>query len=118
MTLVDTSVWIDHLRNSNSRLVSLLEDAEVLTHPFVLGELVLGRLAQRSEILELLENLPRAEVALHEEVLSMIEDRGLAGSGVGWVDAHLLASALLSRAPLWSLDRKLASAAKLLDLAP
>jgi predicted nucleic acid-binding protein len=113
MILVDTSVWVDHLRNGNSRLVSLLEEAEVLTHPFVLGELALGRLAQRSEILEFLENLPGAKVALHEEVLSMIEDRSLAGPGIGWVDAHLLASALLSHASLWSLDRKLTSAAQL-----
>ena len=113
MILVDTSVWVDHLRNGNSRLVSHLEDGEVLTHPFVLGELALGRLARRSEILELLGNLPQAKVALHEEVLAMIEDRSLAGSGIGWVDAHLLASALLSHAPLWSLDRKLTSAAQL-----
>ena len=116
MILVDTSVWVDHLRNGNSRLMSLLEDGEVLTHPFVLGELALGRLAQRSEILELLENLPSAKVALHEEVLSMIEDRALAGSGIGWVDAHLLASALLSHATLWSLDRKLTSAVQFVGL--
>ena len=113
MILVDTSVWVDHLRNGNSRLVSLLEEAEVLTHPFVLGELALGRLARRSEILELLGNLPQAKVALHEEVLAMIEDRSLAGSGIGWADAHLLSSALLSHASLWSLDRKLTSATQL-----
>jgi len=118
MILVDTSVWVDHFRKSSSRLVSLLEEAKVLTHPFVIGELVLGRLGRRKEILELLGNLPRAKVALHEEVLSMIEDRALTGSGIGWVDAHLLASALLSHTPLWTLDRKLTSAARRLDLTP
>jgi predicted nucleic acid-binding protein len=116
--LIDTSVWVDHLRKGNSRLASLLEDGEILTHPFVIGELALGRLRRRQEILELLGNLPAAEVALHDEVLSMIDSHHLAGSGLGWVDAHLLASALLSNAPLWSLDRKLDAAAKLLDLAP
>jgi predicted nucleic acid-binding protein len=116
--LVDTSVWVDHLRKGNSRLASRLEDGEILTHPFVIGELALGRLRRRQEILELLGNLPGAKVATHDEVLSMIDSRHLAGSGLGWVDAHLLASALLSNAPLWSLDRKLDAAAKLLDLAP
>jgi predicted nucleic acid-binding protein len=118
MILVDTSVWVDHLRRGNSRLVSCLEDGEVLTHPFVIGELALGRLSRRSEILDLLGNLPGATVALHHEVLAMIEDRSPAGSGLGWVDAHLLASALLSDASLWALDRQLAAAASRLGLAP
>ena len=118
MILVDTSVWVDHLRKGNSRLVTLLEDMEVLTHPFVIGEIALGRSSQEGNTLDWLGHLPSAEVATHDEVLSMIDSRDLAGSGIGWVDAHLLASALLSDAPLWSLDRKLAAAAKLLDLAP
>lgn len=118
MILVDTSIWVDHLRKGNSRLVTLLEDMEVLTHPFVLGEIALGHAGQRRGTLDLLGHLPSAEVATHDEVLSMIDSRHLAGLGVGWVDAHLLASALLSNAPLWSLDRKLVAAGKLLDLAP
>ena len=118
MILVDTSIWVGHLRKGNSRLVTLLEDMEVLTHPFVLGEIALGHAGQRHDTLDLLGHLPSAAVATYDEVLSMIDSRHLGGSGVGWVDAHLLASALLSDAPLWSLDRKLAAAAKLLDLAP
>jgi hypothetical protein len=116
--LVDTSIWVDHLRKGNSRLVTLLEDMEVLTHPFVIGEIALGLASQRHDTLEWLGHLPSAEVATHDEVLSMIDSRRLAGAGIGWVDAHLLASALLTDAPLWSLDRKLAAAARLLDLAP
>ena len=118
MILVDTSVWVDHLRSGNPRLVSHLEEGEVLTHPFVIGELALGGLGRGSEILDLLGNLPGAKVALHDEVLAMIEDRSLSASGIGWVDAHLVASALLTNVPLWSLDRKLAAVSKLLDLAP
>ncbi|NHZ73828.1 MAG: PIN domain-containing protein [Nitrospirae bacterium] len=118
MILVDTSVWVTHLQQGNSRLATLLEEMKVLTHPFVIGELALGQLAQRVEILELLGNLPTAKLATHDEVLSMIDKRDLASSGIGWVDAHLLASALLSDAPLWSLDRRLAAAATRLELAP
>ena len=118
MTLVDTSVWVAHLREGNSRLATLLDEMKVLTHPFVIGELALGQLSHRDEILELLGNLPSTKVATHDEVLSMIDRRKLAGSGIGWVDAHLLASSLLSDAPLWTLDRRLAAAATRLELAP
>jgi len=114
--LVDTSVWVDHLRRGNSRLVTLLEDMEVLIHPFVIGEIALGQLKQREHILELLGNLPSGAVATHDEVLSMIDGRDLPGSGIGWVDAHLLASALLSDAALWSLDHRLTAAAKRLPI--
>ncbi len=118
MILVDTSVWVEHLKQGNSRLATLLDEIKVMTHPFVIGELALGQLGQRVEILELLGNLPTAKHATHDEVLSMIDERDLAGSGIGWVDAHLLASALLSDAPLWTLDRRLAAAATRLELAP
>ena len=117
MTLVDTSVWVDHLRRGNARLATLLNDGLVLLHPFVLGELALGRLRRRAEVLGLLEELPRAESATHEEVLEFVERHDLAGSGVGWVDTHLLVSAALGRVSLWTLDRRLARAAGRLALS-
>lgn len=111
MILVDTSVWVDHLRRGNRRLEGLLQDGLVLAHPFVLGELALGRLKRRKEILGLLGQMPRAEDAKHDEVLEFLDRHDLAGSGIGWVDAHLLVSAALSGALLWTLDRRLAMAA-------
>lgn len=117
MILVDTSVWIAHLRQGESRLAGLLEDMRVLTHPFVIGELALGRLERRDEILSRLGNLPTAKVAMHSEVLAMIDQRRLAGSGIGWIDAHLLAAALLSDASLLTLDRRLGRVAKQLKIA-
>ena len=92
--------------------MTLLEETAVLTHPFVVGELALGRLGNRKEILDLLGNLPPAKVASHDEVLTMIEQRDLAGAGIGWVDVHLLAAALLSDASLWTLDRQLSKVAR------
>jgi hypothetical protein len=117
MLLVDTSVWVTHLRQGHPGLSALLEDGEVLTHPFVVGELACGRLLQRMEILDLLETLPVVVVAEHEEVLAFIEKRHLAGSGIGYVDAHLLASATLSHVPLWTEDRALREAARRLGIA-
>lgn len=117
MILVDTSVWVDHLRRRNARLVRLLEDAEVACHPFVVGELALGQLRNRDELIALLEELPSTRVATHAETLSVVEQRGLAGTGIGWLDAHLLASALLERCGLWTLDRPLIGAARKCGLA-
>jgi predicted nucleic acid-binding protein len=111
VTLVDTSVWVDHLRAGNRALVSLLHDAEVLTHPFVIGELACGQIRNRLEILSLLKTLPVAHAAGHDEVLAFLEDHRLFGRGIGWIDAHLLASALLSHARLITLDRRLSSLA-------
>lgn len=116
MILVDTSVWVEHLRHGESRLITLLEEMRVLTHPFVIGELALGKLERRSEILDLLGNLPSAEAATQTEVLTLIDQRKLTGSGICWVDAHLLAAALLGDASLWTLDRNLATVAKRLGL--
>lgn len=116
MTLVDTSVWVDHLRRGNARLGRLLEDGLVITHPFVVGELALGRMRQRNEVLGLLGELPRAEAAQHGEVLDFVERHGLAGSGIGWVDVHLLVSAALSGVGIWTLDRRLSIAAQRLSL--
>jgi predicted nucleic acid-binding protein len=117
VTLVDTSVWIDHLRSSDKGLTALLDDAQVLSHPFVIGELALGRLAARSEVLELLGNLPSSPMVGDVEMLSFIDAHGLAGSGLGWVDAHLLASAKMAGERLWTRDRRLAQAARKLGVA-
>lgn len=114
MTLVDTSVWVDHLRNGNQRLRSLLQEEQVLTHPFIIGELACGSLRNREEILGLLKALPEARVAEHQELLAFVERRGLYGRGIGWIDAHLLASALLSGVALWTVDRQLARVASAL----
>jgi hypothetical protein len=111
MTLVDTSVWVDHLRHRNSRLGLLLLDGEVFSHPFVIGELACGYLSKRAEILSLLDTLPRAAVADHLEVLRLVEAQRLFGRGLGWIDMHLLAAAVLSRAPIWTLDTRLARVA-------
>lgn len=109
--LVDTSVWIDHLRRGNARLVSLLEDGRVYCHSLITGELACGHLSQRGEILELLENLPAAVAATHSEVLRLVESNRLWGRGLGWLDVHLLAAARLSGVGLWTKDRRLATVA-------
>ncbi len=116
MTLVDTSVWVDHLRGGNARLQALLRSEQVLTHPFIIGELACGNLRNRGEVLRLLEALPEARPADHLETLQMVDRQHLFGLGLGWIDAHLLASSLLSSARLWTLDRRLARAATQLQL--
>ena len=116
MILVDTSVWVDHLRRGNAALAALLREEQVLGHPFVAGELACGRLRRRAEVLELLTRLPAAQLATHAEALAFLEARRLTGRGLGWVDVHLLASASLSGQPLWTLDRSLAAAAAAIDL--
>jgi predicted nucleic acid-binding protein len=114
--LVDTSVWIDHLRRGNARLASLLETGKVESHPFVIGELACGNLKRREEIISLIGSLPRALEAEHDEVLSLVESRSLIGSGLGWIDVHLLASALLGHTALWTLDKRLADHARRLKV--
>lgn len=112
MILVDTSIWIDHLRTGDPRLVELLHDGRVVAHPWVIGELALGHLSGRGEVLGLLRNLPQATVATDEEVLSLIERQELFGLGIGYVDAHLLAATMLTTdARLWTRDRRLAAVA-------
>ncbi len=105
--LVDTSVWVDHLRSGNRELAEQLEAGLVWCHPFVIGEIACGRLRDRSEILSALGSLPGVPTADHDEVMTFVERAGLAGSGIGWIDAHLLASARLAGIGLWTLDRKL-----------
>jgi len=111
--LVDSSVWIDHLREGDALLAELLENGLVLGHAFVLGELACGRMRRRSEILALLADLPQAVVANDAEVLDLIERRGLMGRGIGYVDVHLLAGTLLTpEAALLTRDRRLAAIAR------
>ena len=117
MTLVDTSVWVEHLRRGNAELARLLGRADVLTHPFVIGELAIGNRRRRAEILGLLARLPAAPVGAHDEVMALVEAQRLAGSGIGWVDAHLLASARLAPARLWTLDGRLKAVAGRLKVA-
>ncbi len=118
MILVDTSVWIDHLRRGDAQLVNLLERASVIMHPFVVGEIACGNLRDRASILELLQDLPAAVVAEGEEVLGFIERHLLHGKGIGYVDVHLLASvALTEGATLWSRDKSLRRVAAALGCA-
>ncbi len=118
MILVDTSIWIDHLRKGHPTLVDLLQVGSVLGHPWVTGEIALGRLADRRQVLGLLTNLPSATVASESEVLVLIEQQDLAGSGIGYVDAQLLASTRLTPdARLWTNDKCLAEVAVRIGVA-
>lgn len=116
MLLVDTSIWVDHLHHTEVLLQDLLSNGQVATHPFIIGEMACGNLSNRKEVLNLLAELPSVVIATNEEVMRLIEKNKLGGKGLGWIDAHLLASALLSRIPLWTRDRKLATQAKLLGV--
>ncbi len=117
MILVDTSVWVEHLRRGLPRLATLLQEGKVLIHPWVIGELACGNLRIRREVLELLQGLPAAVVASDSEVLLLIERDQLMGRGIGYVDAHLLASARLSQTKLWTQDRRLSAVAQESGLA-
>ncbi len=108
MVLVDTSVWVAHLREGNVGLEALLNDARVACHPFIVGELACGNLTKRAEILSLMNELPMAIQAEHEEVLRFVESHRLMGKGLGYVDMHLVASAVMTGIPLWTLDKRLA----------
>jgi predicted nucleic acid-binding protein len=109
--LVDTTVWVEHLRRGLPSLATLLQEGEVLIHPWVIGELACGNLRNRQQVLELLQGLPVATVASDAEVLLLIERDRLMGRGIGYVDVHLLASARLSYCRLWTQDRRLAAVA-------
>ena len=118
MILVDTSVWVDHLRRANLELVDLLERGQVLVHPFVVGEIACGSLSDREATLELLRQLPAAAVADPDEALGFIELRGFHGKGIGYVDLHLLASAALTAgSTLWTRDKRLRETAEALNCA-
>jgi predicted nucleic acid-binding protein len=105
--LADTSVWIGHFREPNSRLQELLFDDQILIHPMVIGEIACGNLSKRDHTLLLLQSLPGAKVGEHDEVLRVLERQRLWGKGLGWVDLHLLTSTLLTGCRLWTLDRRL-----------
>jgi predicted nucleic acid-binding protein len=115
--LVDTSVWVDHLRHGNDLLARRLRDGRVWAHPFVIGELACGSLRGRREILSRLATLPQAPVVDHGEALAFLESQRLFAHGLGWIDVHLLAAARLAGIRLWSFDRRLASVARSLRMA-
>jgi len=118
MVLVDTSVWIDHFRSGNHRLGNLLDQEAVLTHPFVIGEIALGKLPNIPAIMKELAELPAATAATDDEVLRFIVDRSLPGEGIGLIDVHLLAATFLTLgARLWTLDRKLFAVAARMNIA-
>ncbi|QHE91390.1 PIN domain-containing protein [Pandoraea fibrosis] len=118
MILVDTSVWIDHLRAGDATLVQLLETGRVLAHPYVIGELALGSLKNRDVVISTLRDLPRVAVATDDEVLRFIGEQTLFGLGIGYVDAHLLAATRLTPgAAIWTRDKRLAATAERLSLA-
>ena len=117
MILVDTSIWIDHLRAGDPLLARLLDQGRVLVHPFIVGEIALGNLSKRGLVLQTLQDMPQAVQATHEEVLDFIEEQSLPGRGIGYVDAHLLAATRLTEgASLWTRDKRLRSAAEALSL--
>lgn len=118
MILVDTSVWIDFLREGDDEVARLLDRSAVLSHPCVVGELALGNMRNRTEVLGLLRQLPQAIVAEHDEVFRLIDERRLHGRGIGYVDAQLLAACRLTPdARLWTRDGRLAALARRLDVA-
>ena len=117
MVLVDTVVWIDHLRSNDEHLAMLLEREQFVMHPMVIGELAMGNLANRQRVLEDLGKLPEISVATHEEVLLLIEHHQLMGTGIRYIDAHLLTACVLhGSTQLWTHDRRLMAAADQLDV--
>lgn len=118
MVLVDTSVWVDHLRSGDPTLAQLLGQGQVSTHPMIIGELACGNLRNRTQLLSLWRNLPVSVEASHEEAIYLLESRGLMGKGIGYIDLHLLASARLSpHTRLWTRDKRLADIAEALEIA-
>ena len=118
MILVDSSVWIDHLHRADEMLTDLLDRGQVMTHPFVIGELAIGNLRPRNVVLDVLRKLDRVIVARDDEVLRLIEQERLFGLGLGYVDVHLLAAARLTpETTLWTRDKRLSAAAERLSLA-
>ena len=116
MFLVDTSVWVSYFREGNTELANLLNNGEVVCHTFVVGELVCGNLKNRNQILSLLQSLPMSIKAEHEEVLEFIERNQLMGKGLGYVDIHLIVSAMLTGISIWTHDKKLAQVVKALHI--
>jgi predicted nucleic acid-binding protein len=112
MILVDTSVWIDHFRKGNAHFKQLLIEGYIACHPFIIGELACGNLKKRGEIILLLDALPTVNTISNDEALYFIEEKHLMGLGIGIVDVHLLASAIITNTPLWTNDRQLKEVAR------
>ncbi|MDZ7699794.1 MAG: PIN domain-containing protein [Deltaproteobacteria bacterium] len=117
VVLVDTSVWVKHLRENDQTLAGLLEQGEVACHPFIIGELACGGIKNRHEILGLISDLPSTVLLDHDEIMEFIEYRKLMNRGIGYVDVHLLASALVSDTSLWTFDKALRKVARELSVA-
>jgi hypothetical protein len=118
MVLADTSIWIDHFRRGDVRLARLLDRGDVVMHPFVIGELALGSAPKMAAVMDDLHDLPKAPMANNDEVLKFIADRKLSGSGIGYIDAHLLAAAALGPDTfVWTRDKRLRIVAQSLTLA-
>lgn len=118
MILVDTSIWVEHLRAANPHLMDVLADLRVAIHPFVVGELAVGNLRDRSTVLSTLQGLPEAVRAQDSEVLSFVHAQRLHGRGLSYIDVHLLASSMLSEnSLLWTSDRRLHESAQELGIA-
>ena len=117
MVLVDTSIWINHFRKADRYLLQFLEEGGVFLHPFIIGEISLGNIKQRTEVLGLLKKLPMVELLSDEEVLIFVEKHKLFGKGIGWIDTHLLASTYLSQFKLLTHDKNLSLIAQKLGLS-
>lgn len=117
MVLVDTSVWVTHLREGNANLEKLLDRGQVMCHRFIIGEIACGNIKNRTEILTLLQLLPLSTQAKHEEVMEFIETNKLMGKGLGYIDMHLSASAKLTGIPIWTFDKKLDETTKELGIS-
>ena len=105
--LVDTSVWIKHLREGDQNLTQLLEQGLVACHPFIIGEIACGGIKNRHEIIDLLNDLPSTEILDHSDIIDFIENRKIMNKGIGYIDVHLLGSALVSDTPIWTFDKAL-----------
>ena len=116
LILVDTSVWIKHLRESDKNLIRLLEQGLVACHPLITGELACGGIKNRYEIIALLNDLPSTDILDHSEIMKLIEYREIMNKGIGYVDVHLLGSALVSETPMWTFDKALRNIAKQLSI--
>lgn len=115
-TLVDTSVWVEYLRRGNALLAEGLDEGSIRCHQFVIGELACGHLQERTPLIGLWSSLPMAPTATHDEAMTFVEAHAIAGCGIGWVDVHLLASAMLGHLDLWTVDRRLGGVAETLGI--
>lgn len=116
MVIIDTSVWIAHFRKANAHLQKLLSEGEVFCHHFIVGEIACGNIHNRTEIISLMQALPSTPIAAQEEILSFIDHKKLYGAGIGLIDVHLLASAFLTKASVWTVDNKLQRVAAKLNI--